>query len=230
MHAIQESTLQSADNDMARWRSVETGLFVLLTAWMAMPLVVASFLFLTASASEPVATILRGIFTLASVGFVAFAIGHCCRVPPGIGARPPLIATIALLVVGVALAAWCFTPLRFLPPTLSRWSGRLPELLMGVIAGVLAFGNLAWLLFLRAIAIALDGEDLSRNLRNYALLLSCGTGSAVAAVWLLFATRDNVASQILATINIFMLFSHYFCMIFLLEATRKLIQDVVHAG
>jgi hypothetical protein len=86
-----------------------------------------------------------------------------------------------------------------------------------------------WLLFLRAIAIALHGEDLSRNLRNYALLLSFWIGSAVAAVWMLFAIGDNVASLILAIINFFALFSHYFCMIFLLETTRKLIEGTVHA-
>jgi hypothetical protein len=231
MHVIPASTLPSCDKDTARWESVETGLLVLFTTWCAMPLVVASFLLLIASAREPIAVILLGMITLVSFGGVGFAIGRCCRVPAGIGAYPPLIATIALLVGAAALTVWCLTPVRFLAPTLIRWQARLPDLMIeGAIGGVLVFGNLAWLLFLRAIAIALDGEDLSRNLRNYALLLSFWIGSAVAAVWILFATGDNAASSILAIINFFALFSHYFCMMFLLEATRKLIAESVRAS
>ena len=94
----------------------------------------------------------------------------------------------------------------------------------------LILGQLAWLLFLDAIATALEGQSARRFIRAYALFFAVWAGLNLALAWTNLASGHNRASQSLAGINLLLVFAHYVGMIIALETIRHLLQESLGNG
>jgi len=227
-------TLSEAATDTRCWRSVLTGLRILLLACVAAPAAVALGIMLFAALAllddDPrwvgrlVLYLIGGGFLLALV-CAAVGVGYCCRVPPESGARGPLVLAIALVVAGGTLAlAWQFLDSLLFSLSRAHWP-TIRLAVHGVIVGSLAAGCLSWLLFLRALALALGNEPLSRGLRLYAIGFAVWAGIAVASLWLLeVQERENPFLIAIASVNMMLGFGHCMWMLGLLASVAEAIE------
>jgi hypothetical protein len=220
------------------WRSVVTGLRILLLACAAAPAAVAlaivllCVLFLMQDdprlAGQGALYLLCGGLVLGMIA-AAVGLGYCCRVPPASGARGPLLWAIALVAIGGTLLLLSMFIEVYLFPLAARppWSrGRLIRLaLQGGSVGSLAAGCLSWLLFLRAIANALGNEPLSRGLQVYAIGFAVWAGIAIASLWLVeMQDRENVVLVAFASVNMMLGFGHAAWMLGLLATVSEAIE------
>jgi hypothetical protein len=204
-----------AEFDADAWRGVLFGLTMLVLGWVHVPVLVFPFLLVALAGPAWIALVVFG-----GLAYVGFGIAHCCCVPADSGARVPLIITGLLLLNAVlfiiAYLIWLF------PVDWQTWVGFV---LASVIGVSLVLAQLGWLLFLRAVAVALADAKLSRTVRNYALVFSIWAGMNLAAVWTGRVTGHNPLGSVLTIFNVGLLCGHYFGIMAVSEQTRKRIEE-----